>query len=210
MAKSKLISGGNDSGEELPLQVQIDPDWVMFLIYSENKVDTVETTSTPSGHHVFQDNIWTSTSLTAIRDLEAPVRNSPDFRNFCLSDQDVIIPVSPLAEKSPTFTDVVCARASFLSPLDLIYFSGFLPNDLETITQDELDKILLDAINDPETWMNFKNLFDAEVTADNLNVRFIRSQLLFAGPFQYDTGKVDAYGWPIYERYKDMSDRFDD
>ena len=114
----------------------------MFLIYSEQEVAKVDTTSTPSGEDIFQDNIWNRNSLMAIRDLEAPIRNSPAFRQFCLSDQDAIIPISPLAEMNPTYTDVVCARASFLSPLDLVYYSGFLPHDLETITQDELDNIL--------------------------------------------------------------------
>ena len=76
---------------------------------------------------------------------------------------------------SPTYTDVACARASFLSPLDLVYFSGHLPNDLETITQDELDDVLRNAIEDAVVWQNFKNLFDADVTADNLKLRYIRS-----------------------------------
>ena len=115
-----------------------------------------------------------------------------------------------MANMAPTYTDITCARASFLSPLDLVYYSGYLPNDLATITQEELDKVLLDAINDPETWMNFKSLFDNQVSATNIKVRYIRSQLLFAGPFQYDTGEIDINGWPIYDRYKDMSDRYEE
>ena len=118
--------------------------------------------------------------------------------------------MSPRAEMNPTWTDVACARHAFRSPLDLLYYSGFLPNDLDSITQDELDNALRAAASDPAVWENFKILFDAEVTPENVRVRYIRTQLLFAGPFQYDTGEVDEKGRQIYDRFSDLSDRVDD
>ena len=154
--------------------------------------------------------MWTREGILAIRDLEAPIRSSPEFQQYCLADSDVQIPTSPRKAVAPTYTDIKCARHSFRSPLDLLYFSGFLPNDLETITQEELDGALHSAIQNPNTWENFKILFDAEVSAENLKVKYIRTQLIFAGPFQYDSGKLDDKGRRVYERFDDLSDRLDD
>ena len=44
---------------------------------------------------------------------------------------------------NPTFTDVKCAHAAFVSPLDMLYFFDKMPNDLEYMTQEDLDDILL-------------------------------------------------------------------
>ena len=64
----------------------------------------------------------------------------------------------------------------------LLYYKGYLPHDFDTITQEELDEALLSVIEDEKDWENFKSLFDQEVSATNLNVKYMRSQLLFAGP----------------------------
>jgi hypothetical protein len=176
LAQSRLSSGVGSKGDSsIPLQVSIDRDWVMFLIYSEQVVNEIATTSTLSGEDAYEGNMWTRSSLIAIRDLEAPVRGSPEFGQYCWSDSTIVAPVSPKAESNPTFSDVVCHKGSFLSPLYLLYFSGYLPNDLETITQDELDEALKKTIEDENAWANFKNLFDKEVTADNLKVRYLRT-----------------------------------
>ena len=54
LAKTLLVAGqGDDTDEEMALQVQIEPEWVMFLIYSEQEVDDLKTTSTPSGKGLF-------------------------------------------------------------------------------------------------------------------------------------------------------------
>jgi len=179
----------------------------MFLIYSEQVVNEISTTSTLSGEDAYEGNMWTRSSLIAIRDLEAPVRGSPEFGQYCWSDSTIVAPVSPRAESNPTFSDVVCHKGSFLSPLYLLYFSGYLPNDLETITQEELDEALKKTIEDENAWANFSNLFDKEVTADNLKVRYLRTQIVFAGPFQYETEELDARGQNIFERYEDKTDR---
>ena len=107
--------------------------------------------------------------------MEEPIRNSEDFKRFCLSDLETILPVSPRAQMNPSYTDVKCARASFLSPVDMLYFKGYLPKDFETITQEELDAVLLSVIEDKSSWENFKSLFDSEVSVDNLRVRYMRS-----------------------------------
>ena len=57
----------------------------------------------------------------------------------------------------------------------MLYFKGYLPKDFETITQEELDAVLLSVIEDKSSWENFKSLFDSEVSADNLRVRYMRS-----------------------------------
>ena len=81
-----LISGGGGGGETAPLQSVIDPDWIMFLIYKEQEVGDIDSTSTPSGSEVYSGNMWTRNGLIAIRDLEAPIRGSPEFNNFCWAD----------------------------------------------------------------------------------------------------------------------------
>ena len=124
----------------------------MFLIYSEQETSKIDTTSTPSGEDLFTGNIWTPASLVAIRDIEMPIKNSPEFKKFCLADQDAIIPTSPLAEMSPTYQDVTCVYHSFLSPLDLVYYSGYLPHDIDRISQAELDNVLQNALDDPKVW----------------------------------------------------------
>ena len=92
----------------------------------------------------------------------------------------------------------------------MMYYKGYLPHDLETITQEELDAVLLSVVEDEKDWENFKRLFDYEVTPYNLKVRYMRSQLIFAGPLQYDTGEFDEEGLPVYSRYESMSDRYDE
>jgi len=65
-------------------------------------------------------------------------------------------------------------------------------------------------VEDEKDWENFKRLFDYEVTPYNLKVRYMRSQLIFAGPLQYDTGEFDEDGLPIYDRYDSITDRYDE
>lgn len=90
--------------------------------------------------------------------------------------------------KNPTYTDVKCSLAAFVSPLDMLYFFDLTPNDLENVTQDQLDNALQSAVEDPAIWSNFKALFDKEVNKDNITVRYIRSLFIFAGPLQYKNG----------------------
>lgn len=59
-------------------------------------------------------------------------------------------------------------------------------------------------------WEHYKLLFDRYVNETNIHVKYLRTQLVFAGPIQYDTGKVHEDGYPIYERYKSLSDRKDE
>ena len=52
----------------------------MMLIYSEQEVSqTIDTASTSSGEIVYQNNTWSKDVLIAMRDLEAPIRESPEF-----------------------------------------------------------------------------------------------------------------------------------
>ena len=154
----------------MPIQSSIEIEWTMFLIYSKNPDLDGNT------------NAWSREMIQALREMEAPVRFSQDFRKFCLADQEAVMPNSPRTQQNPTYIDVTCARASFLSPIDLLYYKGYLPHDFDTITQEQLDEALLSVIEDEKDWENFKSLFDQEVSATNLNVRYMRSQLLFAGP----------------------------
>ena len=209
LARSVLVSGGAGGSAESPLQTAVEIEWTMFLIYSgqdvgESEDDTIAAEGPPRG------STWSRETLLAIRDMEAPVRNGEGFNQFCLADREAILPPSPRAQTSPSYTDVQCARASFLSPVDMLYFRGYLPHDLETITQEELDAVLLSVIQDEASWENFKSLFDSEVSADHLEVRYIRSQLLFAGPLQYQTGEKDKNGNAVYARYASMGDRYDE
>ena len=120
----------------------------MFLIYSKNPGKNKGT------------NAWSREMILAIREMEEPVRFSSDFQKFCLSDQEAVIPETPRTIINPTFEDVKCARAAFLSPIDLLYYKGYLPKDFDTITQEELDDALLSVIQDDKSWENFKSLFD--------------------------------------------------
>ena len=58
-AQSMLISGGGSSGGEAPLQSAIDPEWTMFLIYTNKENPISTTTSTPSGPESYTGNMWT-------------------------------------------------------------------------------------------------------------------------------------------------------
>ena len=79
-AQSMLISGGGGAGgAKAPLQSAIDPEWTMFLIYTEKEAELSSTTSTPSGPGTYTGNMWTKQALMAMRDLEAPIRGSPEF-----------------------------------------------------------------------------------------------------------------------------------
>ena len=89
---------------------------------------------------------------------------------------------------NPTFEDVKCSLAAFVSPLDMLYFYNLTPNDLENVTQDQLDNALQSATEDPAIWSNFKMLFEKNVGKDNIKVEYIRSLFLFAGPLQYKNG----------------------
>lgn len=146
----------------------------------------------------------------AIRDMEAPIRGSPEFNQFCWADVDSPVPESPRTAKNPTFEDVKCSLASFVSPLDMLYFFDLTPNDLENVTQDQLDNALQSAVEDPAIWSNFKALFDKEVNKDNITVRYIRSLFIFAGPLQYKNGLFLENGEPVYDRYNELSDRYDE
>ena len=72
-----------------------------------------------------------------MRDLEAPIRDSPDFKQFCLADKETVLSTGPrgVGVMNPTSTQVACASDAMRSPLDLVYYySGYAKNDLETIT----------------------------------------------------------------------------
>ena len=210
-ARALLVAGVGAGGDELPLQSSVDLDWAMYLIYSEQEgLRSNDTTSTSSGTNVYKNNTWSRDVLIAMRDFEAPIRSSPSFQQFCLADKVTVPPASPRGVANPTWTEVSCAEQAMRSPLDLVYDSGYLPNDLETITQDQLDNILQSAVEDDAVWENYKLLFDRYVSKDNVRVRYLRTQLVFAGPIQYDTGEVHEDGYPIYKRYESMSDRYDE
>ena len=90
-----LISGGGGSGSETPLQSAIDPDWVMFIIYKEQPADDVPSTSTPSGEGAYSGNAWSKNALIAIREMETPIKESPDFNLYCWADPLAVVPESP-------------------------------------------------------------------------------------------------------------------
>lgn len=53
-------------------------------------------------------------------------------------------------------------------------------------------------------------LFDKNVGKDNIKVDYIRSLFLFAGPLQYRNGLFLENGEPVYDRYSELSDRYDE
>ena len=57
-AQSMLISGGGGGGGKAPLQSAIDPEWTMFLIYTEKESELSSTTSSPSGPGTYTANMW--------------------------------------------------------------------------------------------------------------------------------------------------------
>ena len=84
----------------------------------------------------------------------------------------------PLTESSDVVT---CLDRSFLTALD--FFAD--QSSLETMTQEQLNNILLDAISGRIRnirWKDYKLLFAFDVAVDNLNVRTMRSILTQAGP----------------------------
>ena len=136
LAQALLISGITN-GKEVPLQSALDPDWIMFIVYREqDSEDLSHTTSTPSGENANPANLWAKQSLIGIRDMEEPIRKSPEFNLYCWADQDAIIPDSPRTKLNPTFEDVKCSPAAFVSPLDMLYFFDMDPAMLETYSQD--------------------------------------------------------------------------
>ena len=80
-----------------------------------------------------------------------------------------------------------CTPKGFSTPLSLIKD----PSKLESITQAQLDKILSDAIANKAIWKNVNSLFDNQVSADNLNVRFMRSIMISAGPVKDGDTRYD-------------------
>ena len=107
LAQSLLISGGGSGDEAVPLQSALDPDWIMFMIYKEqDAADLSSRTSTPSGDGANPGNMWSKQSLIGIRDIETPIRASPEMKNYCWTDPLAIVPDSPRSDVNPTFEDV--------------------------------------------------------------------------------------------------------
>ena len=92
----------------------------------------------------------------------------------------------------------------------MLYFFDLDPANLESYSQDTLNNVLQSATEDRTVWNNFKHLFDKNVNSENITVKYIRSQLLFAGPIQYETGQFLENGEPAWDRYSDLSDRYEE
>lgn len=139
-----------EAGIEVPLQSQIDPDWTVLLVYSS-----------PADPDA---NIWTKEVLIAIRDFEASVQDSDEFKQTCLLDQE---------------TKKCDSVAGFLSPID--FFSD--PSDLEDLDDEEILLALTQVIDNPKMWKAYKSLFDNDVASTN-EVKMMRSILSQAGPLK--------------------------
>jgi hypothetical protein len=168
------------------------------------------TTSTPSGENANPKNLWAKQSLIAIRDIEEQVKHAPDFPIYCWADSDAVVPDSPRTRINPTFSDTKCSNAAFVSPMDLLYFFNMDPALIESYSQDQLDNALQSAIEDPNVWKDFRTLFDKRVNEENIRVEYMRSTVLFGGPIQYKTGQFLENGEPVWDRYNDLSDRYEE
>ena len=89
---------------------------------------------------------------------------------------------------NPTKFWVVCAENAIESPLNLIYDSGYAPQDLESLDQDQMNSILLNTVRDEQAWSTYSMLFDKKVTKNSAQVTQMRINLVLAGPLQYMTG----------------------
>jgi hypothetical protein len=56
----------------------------------------------------------------------------------------------------------------------------------EEIDQEDLDRMLRKTLEDEDLWRKYKSLFDKHITPTNLNVRYMRSLLILAGPILED------------------------
>lgn len=171
LVQRELLS--QDSEIQAPLQSQTNPDWTVLLVY--NPLDGVSAAN----------NVWNKDSLIAIREFENETRAKAGYKQTCQA-------VSMVAD-----SDVVtCSDRSFITALDFFADSSIL----ETLTQEQLNNVLLDAISGRITnirWKDYKLLFANDVSIDNINVRLMRSIITQAGPIQDGTKR--------YENIKDES-----
>ena len=52
------------------------------------------------------------------------------------------------------------------------------------MNQEELDLVLSNFVSDEQLWQTYRSLFDNQLSKDNLNVSYLRSQMTSAGPIK--------------------------
>lgn len=136
--KSLLISEWlntqtTDSDAITPLQSIVKLEWNTVLVYSA-----------PDG-----GSAWSIESLVSLREFEKSVKDLSYWKNLCLARPVGVV----------TKDKVQCEERSFLSPLDLFEDTS----KLETMTQEEINNVLIAASSNPEKWKQMKTLFDKKV-----------------------------------------------
>ena len=124
------------------------PEWTAMIVYTIPD-DTV-------------DDIWTKAGLISARNFEAKALTDPNYLKSCVAD-----PVPGGAED-----EVACnTDKSLLTPLSL--FTD--PNNLENMTEQQIKKVLTDALANPITWQFYAAFFGNEVTVASPKVKYMRS-----------------------------------
>lgn len=138
----------SSTDEKVALQSQNIGEWAIILVYTAPADAT---------------NLWTKESLTALRDYEAKIKAMDGFKKTCLAREVV----------GGAKDEVECEEMSFQTAMDL--FDD--PSKIDSMTQAELDTVLLNALSSDDEWM-----FDKFVSPENLTVSFMRSIFVGAGP----------------------------
>ena len=199
LVKQELLQGSSDG--RVNLQTQIDPYWVTFMIYGNN--------------HPTEPSLWNKENLIAIRDLENKTRIDPVFNSTCYLQE--VLEYDENGNEMPTKIDeygevnAVChPEASFFSVTDVFKIVTNMTLDrMEELREEEIQAILVGAIETDLLWRNIKTLFDKNVSLKNPNVKNMRSQILLAGPLRTvrsNTTNPDGSSKIQYLRYNDIND----
>ena len=97
--------------------------------------------------------------------------------------------VACLAKRVPggTIDDVACDVNGFQSPLDFFAKSGKDVKNLETMSDEEIQEVLIEQVKDKKVWKDYNPLFDNKVDPDSsekLEIKYMRSLITQAGPIK--------------------------
>ena len=112
-----------------------------------------------------------------MREFEKDIKNDEDYSITCLAK---IVP-------GGTIDDVECDANGFQSPLDFFVKSGKDVENLETMSDEEIQEVLTEQVKDKKVWKDYNPLFDNKVdfeSSEKLEVKYMRSLITQAGPIK--------------------------
>ena len=134
------------------VDVQTESTNAVFILY------------TNTGDH--PNGLLDLNALKIMKKMEDNIQLDEGYKKFCLAKK-------PQNEGDP----VVCDESKFNSALSTIIGD----KDLETTTQEKINEDFLATVNSPQfAFLSF--LYDKELSADNLKIRYMRSLYSNGGP----------------------------